>query len=196
MKFSNLNFIALFSLTLFLLSCNNSKQAKEGASVNNEIISEKLRNDFTEDEIALIETANEIIESSYYCTLVTIDKEGQPKVRIMEPFKPDDKYEIWLATNPKSRKVQEITNNSKSTVNYFDKTELSYVSLMGNSFIVNNEAIKSQKWKEGWEQHYKNKKEDYLLIRFVPESLELVSYTKGYTGDKITWAPDQVQLRE
>lgn len=195
MKFSNLNFVVLFSFTLFLLSCNNSKQGNEGALVNNENVSEKLRSDFTEGEIALIETANEIIESSYYCTLVTIDKEGQPKVRVMEPFKPDDSYEIWLATNPKSRKVQEIKINSKSTVNYFDKTELSYVSLMGNAFIVNDETIKSQKWKEGWEQHYKNKKEDYLLIRFVPESLELVSYTKGYTGDKITWAPDQVQLR-
>jgi len=196
MKFSNLNFVVLFSLILFLLSCNNSKQANEIDLVNNEIVSEKLRSDFTVDEIALIETANEIIESAYYCTLVTIDKEGQPKVRVMEPFKPDDNYEIWLATNPKSRKVQQIKNNSKSTVNYFNKTELSYVSLMGNAFIVNDEAIKSQKWKEGWEQHYKNRKEDYLLIRFVPESLELVSYTKGYTGDKITWAPDQVQLRD
>ena len=128
--------------------------------------------------------------------MVTIDKEGQPKVRVMEPFTPDDNYEIWLATNPKSRKVQQIKNNPKSTVNFFNKTELSYVSLMGNAFIVNDEDIKSQKWKAGWEQHYKNKKEDYLLIRFVPESLELVSYTKGYTGDKITWTPDQVQLRE
>ncbi|MDX5584901.1 MAG: pyridoxamine 5'-phosphate oxidase family protein [Aureibaculum sp.] len=196
MKFSNLYFVALFSLTLFILSCNNSKEANEGALGNNENVSQKLRSDFTEEEIGLIETSNEIIESSYYCTLVTIDKEGQPKVRVMEPFKPDDNYEIWLATNPKSRKVQQIKNNSKSTVNYFNKTELSYVSLMGNAFIVNDETIKSQKWKEGWEQHYKNKKEDYLLIRFVPESLELVSYTKGYTGDKITWAPDQVQLRD
>jgi len=195
MKFSSLCFVTFFSLTFLLLSCNNSKQANEVALGNNEVVSEKLRIDFTEEEIALIEAANEIIESSYYCTLVTIDKEGEPKVRVMEPFKPDDNYEIWLATNPKSRKVQQIKNNSKSTINYFDKTELSYVSLMGNAFIVNDEAIKSQKWKEGWEQHYKNKKEDYLLIRFVPESLELVSYTKGYTGDKITWAPDQVLLR-
>ncbi len=196
MKLSNLIFVALFSATSFLLSCNNAKQANEGDLVNNEIVSEKLRSDFTTEEIAILETANEIIDSAYYCTLISIDKNGQPRARIMEPFKPDDNYEIWLATNPKSRKVQQIKSNSKSTVNYFNKTELSYVSLMGNAFIVNDEAIKSQKWKEGWEQHYKNKKEAYILIRFVPESLELVSYKKGYTGDKITWAPDLVKLRD
>lgn len=196
MKLSHLIIVALFSITSFLLSCQNPIKTDEDDSKKDEVVSEKLRSNFTTKEIAIIETSNEIIDSAYYCTLISIDKNGQPRARIMEPFKPNDNYEIWLATNPKSRKVQQIENNSKSTVNYFNKAELSYVSLMGNAFIVNDEAIKSQKWKEGWEQHYQNKKEAYILIRFVPESLELVSYKKGYTGDKITWAPDLVKLRD
>ena len=196
MKLNHLIFVALFSITSFLLSCHNPIKTDEDDSNKNEVVSKKLRSNFTTEEVAIIETSNEIIDSAYYCTLISIDKNGQPRARIMEPFRPDDNYEIWLATNPKSRKVQQIKNNSKSTVNYFNKAELSYVSLMGNAFIVNDEDIKSQKWKEGWEQHYKNKKEAYILIRFVPESLELVSYKKGYTGDKITWAPDLVKLRD
>ena len=196
MKLSHLIFVALFSITSFLLSCQNPIKTDKVDSNKDEVVRKKLRSNFTTEEIAIIETSNEIIDSAYYCTLISIDKNGQPRARVMEPFKPDDNYEIWLATNPKSRKVQQIKNNSKSTVNYFNKAELSYVSLMGNAFIVNDETIKSQKWKEGWEQHYKNKKEAYILIRFVPESLELVSYKKGYTGDKITWAPDLVNLRD
>ena len=196
MKISHLIFIALFSISSFLVSCQNPLKTTEDDSKKDAVVSKKLRSNFTTEEIAIIETSNEIIDSAYYCTLISIDRNGQPRARIMEPFKPDDNYEIWLATNPKSRKVQQLKNNSKSTVNYFNKTELSYVSLMGNAFIVNDEAIKSQKWKEGWEQHYKNKKEAYILIRFVPESLEIVSYKKGYTGDKITWAPDLVKLRD
>ena len=196
MKLSHLIFVALFSISSFLLSCQNPIKTDKDDSNKDEVVRKKLRSNFTTEEIAIIETSNEIIDSAYYCTLISIDKNGQPRARVMEPFKPDDNYEIWLATNPKSRKVQQIKNNSKSTVNYFNKDELSYVSLMGNAFIVNDEAIKSQKWKEGWEQHYKNKKEAYILIRFVPESLELVSYKKGYTGDKITWAPDLVKLMD
>ena len=196
MKLSHLIFVALFSISSFLLSCQNPIKTDKDDSNKDEVVRKKLRSNFTTEEIAIIETSNEIIDSAYYCTLISIDKNGQPRARVMEPFKPDDNYEIWLATNPKSRKVQQIKNNSKSTVNYFNKAELSYVSLMGNAFIVNDETIKSQKWKEGWEQHYKNKKEAYILIRFVPESLELVSYKKGYTGDKITWAPDLVNLRD
>ena len=34
-----------------------------------------------------------------------------------------------------------------------------------------------------------------MLIRFVPVTLELVSYTKGYIGDTITWSPDNMKLR-
>ena len=196
MKLSHLIFVALFSISSFLLSCQNPIKTDKDDSNKDEVVRKKLRSNFTTEEIAIIETSNEIIDSAYYCTLISVDKNGQPRARVMEPFKPDDNYEIWLATNPKSRKVQQIKNNSKSTVNYFNKAELSYVSLMGNAFIVNDETIKSQKWKEGWEQHYKNKKEAYILIRFVPESLELVSYKKGYTGDKITWAPDLVNLRD
>jgi len=195
MKLRSLIIVIYFTLVTVLLSCNHSVKKESDSLKKVEIESLKFRSDFTEKEIALIETSNEIIESSYYCTLVTIDQDGQPRVRIMEPFAPDDSYEIWLATNPKSRKVQQIKNNSKATINYFNKNELSYVSLMGNAFIVNDDAIKSQKWKEGWEQHYKNKKEDYLLIRFVPLTLELVSYSKGYTGDAVTWSPDKVELR-
>ena len=196
MKLSHLIFVALFSISSFLLSCQNPIKTDKDDSNKDEVVRKKLRSNFTTEEIAIIETSNEIIDSAYYCTLISIDKNGQPRARVMEPFKPDDNYEIWLATNPKSRKVQQIKNNSKSTVNYFNKAELSYVSLRGHAFIVNDETIKSQKWKEGWEQHYKNKKEAYILIRFVPESLELVSYKKGYTGDKITWAPDLVNLRD
>ena len=196
MKLSHLIFVALFSIFSFLVSCQNPLKTTEDDSKKDEVVSKKLRSNFTTEEIAILEISNEIIDSAYYCTLISIDRNGQPRARIMEPFKPDDNYEIWLATNPKSRKVQQLKNNPKSTVNYFNKTELSYVSLMGNAFIVNDEAIKSQKWKEGWEQHYKNKKEAYILIRFVPESLEIVSYKKGYTGDKITWAPDLVKLRD
>ncbi len=156
----------------------------------------KLRKDFTDEEMKIIDLSKEIINNCYYGTFITINKSGQPKARVMEPFEPDENMEIWMATNPKSRKVNEIKNNSKATLHYFDKNNMGYVSFYGNAYIVNNEKIKTAKWKKGWERFYKNQKEDYLLIRFVPDSLELISISKGYTGNKNTWKPGGVVLRE
>ena len=73
---------------------------------------------------------------------------------------------------------------------------MEYVSLMGNAYLVNDKTIKAQKFKEGWDKFYPNKKEDYLLIKFTPETLELISVNNKYPGDSVTWKPHQVILRE
>ncbi|MEE9190026.1 MAG: pyridoxamine 5'-phosphate oxidase family protein, partial [Candidatus Neomarinimicrobiota bacterium] len=65
-----------------------------------------------------ITVANEIIEKAHYCALITLDQFGQPHIRTMEPFQPKKDMVIWLGTNSKSRKVQEIRNNSQVTLFY------------------------------------------------------------------------------
>jgi len=161
-----------------------------------EPVSEEIRVDFTDDEQKIINLSKKTIKETYFGTLITVDKKGQPRARVMEPFEPDNNFIIWLATNPKSRKVTQLKNNSTATLHYFDKSNLSYVSLMGNAFLVNDDAIKSQKFKDGWDKFYKNQKEDYLLIKFIPYTLELISTSTEFTGDSITWKPHQVQLRK
>lgn len=196
MKFGNLIFGTVFFFSFIALSCHNQVENKNEGSVLNEINQYELRKDFTVEDLTVIGISKDIIKSSYYCTLITIDEDGQPRARIMEPLEPDNNFEIWLATNPKSRKIKQIDNNSKATINYFNKADLSYISLMGNAFIVDDNEIKAQKWKQSWEKFYKNQKEDYILIRFIPQTLELISYSKGYSGDKRTWAPHKVELRD
>lgn len=156
----------------------------------------KLKTTFSLTEAAILTEAKSIIESSYYCTLITQDKKGQPKARIVEPFLPEKGYTVWMATNPNSRKVIQLKNNSKTTLHYFDKSKLAYVSLMGDAYLVDDAIIKAQKWKEGWEKFYPKRDTDYLLIKFVPHTLELISPSKKYLGDKITWKPHQVLLRK
>jgi general stress protein 26 len=171
----------VFSL---LYSCTSNKQTYE-----------KLRIDFSKEETDIIKLSKEMIRNCYYGSFITIDQNGQPKSRVMEPFAPDENMEIWMATNPRSRKVKEIKNNSKTTLHYFDKNNMGYVSFYGNAYIVNDDSIKSIKWKKGWEQFYKNQKEDFMLIRFIPTSLELINISKGYKGNKKSWKPHEVILR-
>jgi len=178
-------FFSLFVILSFVISCTTSKE-----NINN-----KLRNDFSNEELKLIELSKEMISNCYYGSFITIDQNGQPKTRVMEPFAPDENMEIWMATNPQSRKVKEIKNNSKTTLHYFDKNNMGYVSFYGNAYIINDDSIKATKWKKGWERFYKNQKEDYMLIRFIPQSLELISISKGYTGNEKSWKPHIVLFR-
>ena len=177
--------ISFFIFIALVFSCKN--QPKQTTS---------YRIDFTQEEQKILTTSRKIIEDCYYGSLVTIDQKGQPRARVMEPFAPENDFTIWLATNPKSRKVNQIKNNPNATLHYFDKTQMSYVSLMGKAVLVNDSKIKSQKWKKGWGKFYKNKEEAYLLIKFVPETIELISFPNGYNGDEDTWQPHQVKLRE
>ena len=196
MKFSNLICGSVFFFSFIFLSCHCKVDKTNEGIIEKDLNDTELRKNFTEEDLEIIGISKDIIKNSYYCTLVTVDENGQPRARIMEPLEPDNNYEIWLASNPKSRKIEQIKNNSKATINYFDKTQLSYISLMGNAFIVDEDEIKRNKWKQGWEKFYKNQKEDYILIRFIPRTLELISYNKGYSGNKTTWAPHKVELRD
>ena len=170
-------------LLIFLFSCSGIESDKQ------------FRDNFTLEEQKIINQSKEIIKNTYFGTFITIDKSGQPRARVMEPFAPTEDFIIWLATNPKSRKVNQIKNNPKATMHYFDKSNLGYVSLMGNATLVNDDAIKATKFKDGWDKFYPNQKEDYLLIKFVPETLELISIPNGFTGDEVDWKPHGVVLR-
>lgn len=160
------------------------------------VVLEKMRLNFNQEEKNILNASKKIIKDSYFATVITIDKTGQPRARVMEPFKPTKNFIIWLATNPKSRKVAQIKQNNTMTLHYFDKAALGYVSLMGTAFLVDDDAIKAQKFKKGWDKFYKNQKEDYLLIKFVPKTIELISIPNGFTGDELTWKPHRVELRE
>ena len=148
-----------------------------------------------EDEVVLTE-AKKLISSAYYATFITQDEVHQPRARVVEPFFPEKDYTVWIATNPKSRKVKQLQQNNKATLHYFDKAKLGYVSLMGKAYLVDDEAIKKQKWKKGWEKIYPKRDKDFMLIKFIPETLELISLANNFSGDKETWKPHQVILRE
>lgn len=176
--------ISCFLFGILLFSCTEQEQ-----------IHKELRSDFNFEEQKIIDLSKDIIKDTYYGTLITIDKKGQPRARVMEPFAPDENFVIWLATNPNSRKVTQLKANSSATVHYFDKNSMSYVSLMGQAILVNDEAIKATKWRDGWDRFYKNQTDDYLLIQFVPKTLELISIPNNFTGDTLTWKPHLVTLR-
>ncbi len=140
----------------------------------------------------LKEAAAEIIKSSGTCALITLDDEGQPRARTMDPFPPDDDFTIWFGTNAKSRKVEQIKNDARVTLYYLDSDGTGYVSIYGKAQLVDDKKLKEKYWKKEWEAFYPDKESDYLLIKFTPVWMELISEKNGIIGDPLSWEPPKV----
>ena len=138
--------------------------------------------------------AKEIILSSSSCTLITLDQEGRPRARIMDAFLPDQDFNIWFGTNPKSRKVKQITTDNRVTLFYKDHDDSGYVMICGSAEIVNDPEEKEKHWKEEWAPFYENRQDGFVLIKVSPDWMEVVSNTRGILGDPVTWEAERVDF--
>ncbi len=125
---------------------------------------------------SLLSIAKEIITTDNTCTFITVDKENKPQARILAYFPPEEDWVIWLGTSTNSRKVSQVKNNNQVMVFFYDTGGRSYVSVAGKGEIVDDPELKRKYWKEGWKKYYKNPETDYVLIKVIPERLEICSY--------------------
>jgi general stress protein 26 len=142
----------------------------------------------------LIAAAREIMTNARYCALITLDSSGRTQARTVDPFPPDENMAVWLATNPRTRKVREIRRRHRVTLYYFDRESQAYVTIHGRARVVNDAKEKAKRWKDEWKNFYPDRAKDYLLIVVTPEKLEVVNVTKGILGDPQTWKPQSVSF--
>jgi len=140
----------------------------------------------------IIHAAREILTSANTCALITLDNEGNPRARAMDPFPPENDFTVWFGTNPKSRKVEQIKNNPNVTLYYLEEGESGYVTVHGKARIVNDNLEKEKRWKDEWKAFYQNKTSDYLLIEVTPQWMEVISYKHGIVSNKSSWEAPSV----
>ncbi len=147
------------------------------------------------DHDTLIAAAKEIMESTPYCALITLDESGNPQARTMDPFSPEEDMVVWFGTNPKSRKVTQIRNDSRVTIYYEAPNGAGYVVINGNAFLVDDQEKKKKYWKKEWDKYYSDQRTNYILIKVIPDKLEIVDYKHNILGDSITWAVPYVKFK-
>ena len=138
--------------------------------------------------------AREIIKDAGNCALITIDQDGKPRARTMDPFSPDDDFTVWFGTNIKSRKVKQIRNDPRVSVYYFHKPSASYVTISGTASVIEGAKEKERYWKNEWAAFYPDYPDGYALIKVTPDQIEVISESRGITGDSITWEPPTIRL--
>ncbi len=169
--------INILFLIIFVLSFKSTGQNIE----SNEASKDKLLN-----------ASREIMTAAGNCALITSDENDISRVRAMDPFLPESDFSVWFGTNANSRKVNQIKKNPKVTLYYLDSDASGYVVIYGVAQLVNDQKEKEKRWKAEWEAFYPNKTKDYLLIKVIPEQMEVLSPPRGIVGDPITWQPPVV----
>lgn len=140
-------------------------------------------------DLKIFNAAWEIMKEAETCALVTIDDEGRPRVRTMDPFTPEEDLVIWMGTNPRSRKVRQIKRDSRVTLYFLDSDATGYIMLHGKAELINDPVMKKTFWKEEWQNFYPDKDKDYMLIKVTPEWIEVLSPKRGIDNDPETWQP-------
>lgn len=147
-----------------------------------------------ENDKLIKSAAIEIISSSEFCALITLDSKGHPQVRTMEVLPVEEDFTVWFGTNKNSRKVNQVKNDPRVTVYYSDPIGNGYVVLTGTAVIVDDKQEKEKHWKEDWDQFYPDREKIFVLLKVTPDRLEVVSYKHGLTGDLVTWRAPSVSL--
>ena len=134
-----------------------------------------------------LEVARATMEGVEYCFLITASESGEANARLMQPFRPDEDLTIWFGASPRSRKVREIRANERATVAYEHPEEGAYVTLVGRATLERKEELRRKYWRRRWERYWPAgpEGEDYVLIRFVPERVELMSEAREVAPDPI-----------
>lgn len=146
----------------------------------------------TRDEV--IEAARAVVAAAPFASLATVDSLGHPDVRPMDAAAPDSAFVVWLATNPRSRKVGLIRAHPVVALHWLDPDGPGYVTLIGRARLVDDPDEKRDHWKASWDPFYPEGPDDALLIEVVPHRLEVVSVPAGLEGDPETWRAEVVEF--
>lgn len=150
----------------------------------------------------ILETAKRVMNAAKNCFLITLEESGHPTARIMDPFEPESGMRIWMGTNKNTRKVEQIKNDTRATLAYYDPEGMGYVNMIGKARLVTDPRLKDKWWKEEWKAFYPGGKESavYCLIEFSPFRIEVMDISRkvlvSIFRPEIVTLKDSVWVRE
>ena len=147
-----------------------------------------------DERARLVAAAREIMAAQTYCALVTIDEAGRPQVRTMNPFPPEEDMTVWFATNTRSRKVREMRRDPRVALYYSDhKNAIGYVQVTGRAVLIEDMQEILKRKRAYWDQAFPGLK-NLVLIKVVPERLDVLNYKAGLQADPQTWRTPSIEL--
>jgi general stress protein 26 len=143
----------------------------------------------------LIAAAREIMTAQQYCALITLDEDGRAVVRTMNPFPPEDDMTVWIATSTLTRKVQQIRRDPRVTLYYADHCKATgFVAITGKAVLVDDRAEMIKRKRAYWDTAFPGFK-NLVLIKVIPERMDVLNYKAGAVNDPVTWRTPSVEFK-
>lgn len=133
-------------------------------------------NTLTTDQ--LLAAVRELIKATEYCFFITESTDGHPHARLMQPYDPDNDLTMYFGASPRSRKVRELHRQKKVSLAFYNQQETAYVTLLGTATMTDDPTLCQRYWRANWNDLFPGGPEgsDYILIKFVPERIEMMNY--------------------
>ncbi len=133
-------------------------------------------NKLTADQ--LLAAARGLVKSTEYCFFITESPDGHPHARLMQPYEPETDLTVYFGASPRSRKVRELQRQAKVALAFYNQQETAYVTMLGEASTTEDPSLCRRYWRANWNDLFPGGPEsaDYVLIRFVPERIEMMNY--------------------
>ncbi len=144
----------------------------------------------------LIAAAREIMAGQTYCALITQDEDGRPQVRTMNPFPPEEDMTVWIATSTLTRKVRHIRHDPRVTLYYANHGQATgYVAITGRAELIDDRAEMIKRKRAYWDSAFPGFK-NLVLIKVIPERMDVLNYSRGALGDPETWRTPSLEFKK
>lgn len=132
----------------------------------------------------VLRAARATMRRKKYCLLATAGEDGIA-ARVLQPFPPEPNLEVWLGTSPRSRKAAQLRADPRATLVYEDDAKSACAVLSGRIELVEDLAERRRRFMPSWWAFWPEGPEadDYVLLRFTPEALEVWDASRGITPE-------------
>ena len=89
-------------------------------------------------------------------------------------------FDIYLVTNPFSRKVTHLRLNSSISINFQSPDGQNYVSINGKGILIDDINLKTKYWKNEWTPFYNNIDTDCILDSNYSTKFRISEFIKRY----------------
>lgn len=131
----------------------------------------------------VLTVAKEMLKKSRYVLLLTNSSGNAPSARVVQPVleENDPFFTIWVGTRAGSRKIQEIEADDLVTLVVQDDSRSAQLILKGRASIESDNTLRRKYWQGVWRMFFPGGplSDDYILVKFVPEEIEVLSFSQN-----------------
>lgn len=142
------------------------------------------------DPTDLLRAARELLDAVPY-VLVCTSREHDVHARQVQLLEVDDDLVLSFGTSPRSRKIADIRRMGRATVVAEVQERSAYVSISGAAMVVDDETERRRLWIDELGTFFGSGAlgDDFVIVRFHAERVEIMDFSKGITPDPYGLVP-------